>query len=79
MNHRLQLVLIHYYCLYIHTAVVCPALSNPANGVVSVIDLTFNSVATYTCNSGYVISGVQQRTCLETGEWSGQEPTCIRK
>lgn len=58
---------------------MCPALTNPANGVVSFAGTTFRSVATYTCNDGYVISGNEQRTCLETGEWSGQIPTCVSK
>ena len=62
---------------YMHAAVVCSVLTDPTNGFVSFTTTTFNSVATYTCTGNYVISGSRQRTCLETGQWSGEEPTCI--
>ena len=56
---------------------LCLALSNPANGQVSVTGRTSGSTAIYTCNTGYKLTGDQTRTCLSTGTWSGQEPTCI--
>ena len=43
--------------------------------------LTEGSNAVYTCNSGYKLSGKQERrirTCMSNGNWSGQEPTCLR-
>ena len=65
----------HFF--FLNAAVVCSVLTDPTNGFVSFTTTTFNSVATYTCTSNYVISGSRQRTCLETGQWSGEEPTCI--
>ncbi|XP_077497502.1 P-selectin-like [Amblyomma americanum] len=37
---------------------------------------TFLSVARYTCGDNFTLSGVETRTCLETGFWSDVEPTC---
>ena len=53
-------------------------LSSPANGRVAVTGLTSGSTATYTCNTGYQLTGLQTRTCLSNGIWSGQAPTCPR-
>ena len=39
--------------------------------------LTTNSTATYTCESGYQLTGDQTRTCQNSGLWSGQAPRCI--
>ncbi|XP_064386500.1 CUB and sushi domain-containing protein 3-like isoform X1 [Halichondria panicea] len=49
----------------------CGSLGHPSNGT------TFNRVATYTCTSGYMISGATNtRTCQATGSWSPSQPTC---
>ena len=37
---------------------------------------TFGSIANYSCNHGYTISGRNQLTCMDTGEWSGSAPKC---
>ena len=39
-------------------------------------DTEFGSVATYTCNTGYDLTGESKRTCQATGTWSGKEPKC---
>ena len=59
------------------SAVLCDELSSPANGDVIWNGTTSGSTATYTCDSGYQLSGDQTRTCQNTGVWSGEEPTCI--
>ena len=59
------------------TAVDCGTLSDPANGTVSFSTTTYNSVATYSCNTGHTLTGDDMRTCLDSGSWSGSEPTCI--
>ncbi|XP_064386665.1 sushi, von Willebrand factor type A, EGF and pentraxin domain-containing protein 1-like [Halichondria panicea] len=35
-----------------------------------------NTVATYTCDTGYTLNGVSTRTCGSDGVWSGSDPTC---
>lgn len=64
--------------LYNSTAVECPALRDPENGLVDVSGSTVGATATYTCNSGFVLVGVQRRVCQREGAWSGEEPTCER-
>ncbi len=32
--------------------------------------------ATYTCESGYILSGDSSRICQSDSIWSGSEPTC---
>ncbi len=43
-----------------------------ANGRVSVE----GSTATYTCDTGYTLSGSSSRTCRDNGSWSSPEPLC---
>ena len=54
----------------------CGSLGDPANGEVSLSSIMINSLATYSCNTGYTLTGDDMRTCLETGLWSGSEPIC---
>ena len=63
-------------CMHLNSAGVCSELSSPTNGQVTWTGLTSGSTANYTCDSGYQLIGEQTRTCLSTGMWSGQEPTC---
>ncbi len=50
----------------------CPTLPPPLNGGVS----ASGGTATYTCNTGYTLSGLSTRTCQTNGAWSGTAPTC---
>ena len=61
------------------TAVDCGSLDNPMNGAVDVPLTEFPGTATYTCNTGYLLSGGNTRTCLANGMWSGTAPTCTGK
>uniref|UniRef100_A0A8D0HTX0 Inactive serine protease PAMR1 n=1 Tax=Sphenodon punctatus TaxID=8508 RepID=A0A8D0HTX0_SPHPU len=36
------------------------------------------TVISFYCNNSYVLSGSEQRTCQDTGEWSGKQPICIK-
>ncbi len=35
-----------------------------------------NTVATYTCDNGYTLTGGSFRQCQNDGTWSGTTPTC---
>ncbi|KAJ7352852.1 hypothetical protein OS493_033394 [Desmophyllum pertusum] len=60
-------------------ALSCPALSDPANGAVTLSSgLVKGSTATYTCNNGYTASFATTRDCEADGQWSGETPSCIR-
>ena len=72
-------------------AILCPALEPPMNGRISYSseNLTLDTIATYTCDSGYILIGERTRICLAisifekrdtTGSWSGEGPYyCARK
>ena len=62
-----------------HAEIVCEKLNNPDNGVVEFTSTIFGSIATYTCNEGFVLNGNKKRECTVTGKWSGIEPSCYRK
>jgi CUB/sushi domain-containing protein len=57
----------------------CPALSSPTGGSVSAPTLTFGSTATYSCMTGYNLTGSMTRACQADGTWSGAAPTCDPK
>ena len=60
---------------YICTVVDCGVTTLPL-GQVSVTSTTFGSVATYSCATGYDLSGPDTRVCQDDGTWSGIELTC---
>ena len=61
------------------SAGLCDELPDLGNGNITVTGQTEGSDATYTCNDGYQLTGGNSiRTCVDTGMWSGQEPTCLR-
>ena len=66
------------FYIVVFLSVSCSALSIDHGSVTS--DTTVGSVATYTCDSGYVlVGGSQQRTCQDNGTWDGNELSCICK
>ncbi|XP_078687161.1 uncharacterized protein LOC144919463 isoform X16 [Branchiostoma floridae x Branchiostoma belcheri] len=58
------------------TPVECPVLAVPTNGALSTAARTYQTVVTFTCNSGYVLSGFPTTTCQAGGTWSNSVPTC---
>ena len=65
-------------CIYIVTGVTCDRLRDPANGEVTLSGVTVGSIATYTCDYGYELVGLEFRACQNDGEWSGEAPSCRR-
>ena len=57
-------------------AVTCGSLGNIPDGYVEVDGTEFGSIASYACDSGFVLRGKGVRQCLESGAWSGDEPVC---
>ena len=58
--------------------VTCSELVPPNNGSVMYPNTTYGSVATYTCDNGFLLSVENTRRCKADGSWSGSIPTCIR-
>ena len=61
----------------------CPTLDYPSNGL---HNCTWNNtkpmlgeVCKFICSPGYAIEGSDFRTCLETSQWSGIQPICVRE
>ena len=66
--------------------VECPALPPIPNGVISYApdmtpDYNVDTVATHTCNPGYLLLGPglgpDTRQCFAGGTWSGVTPVCV--
>lgn len=66
----------HIITQYFHFS-ECPILNNPPNGIVSIDGgSTVGKNATYKCNYGYKLEGVESRTCQTNKTWAGEEPVC---
>ena len=62
--------------IFFTSVAVCGFLPDPVNGMVTISGPTFGSIATYTCNTGYILIGDTERVCQGNGVWSGSEPVC---
>ena len=57
---------------------MCPELTGFENGDIQLTDENlYDSVATFSCNEGYLLNGGSSRQC-EAGGWSGVTPFCER-
>ncbi|NXK91499.1 PAMR1 protease, partial [Formicarius rufipectus] len=65
----------------------CSDPGGPLNGYRRVIEDTgllngryakIGTVVAFFCNNSYVLSGNEQRTCQDDGQWSGKQPICIK-
>uniref|UniRef100_A0A8C0HCJ7 Inactive serine protease PAMR1 n=1 Tax=Chelonoidis abingdonii TaxID=106734 RepID=A0A8C0HCJ7_CHEAB len=65
----------------------CSDPGGPFNGYRRVVEDTglmtgryakIGTVIAFFCNNSYVLSGNEQRTCQDNGEWSGKQPICIK-
>ena len=54
----------------------CGTLDDPEHGTLSQTNTIYESVITYSCDIGYNLEGDDTRICLESGDWSGGEPSC---
>ncbi len=60
--------------------VVCLSLPHPTNGMISYSDPTLGvgSVASFSCDTGFLISDVTNTvTCKADGQWRSSPPTCM--
>jgi len=68
--------------VYIYV-VSCPVLTNLYNGVVncSLGDdrvPSYEDICNFTCNTGYMLTSSDTRTCQSNGSWSGSDEVCGR-
>ncbi|NWX99098.1 LYAM3 protein, partial [Nothoprocta ornata] len=61
-------------------AAKCPVLSAPEWGELSCShphgNFSFGSMCSFSCQTGFVLTGTPSSECTDTGEWSGEAPTC---
>ena len=67
---------------YVH-AVQCTELTDPINGMItcSLINspsFSYEDTCSFTCNTGYELTGNNTRTCQNDRSWSGSNVTCNR-
>ena len=60
-----------------YAAVPCGQLTDPMNGQVTVSGTTEGSIATYTCDEGFTLSGSTSQTCGSNGTWRPAAPVCL--
>ena len=63
--------------------VSCPSLSDPSDGVIncSLGDdgiPSYEDTCSFTCNTGYELTGSESRTCQSDGSWNGSIAMCNR-
>ncbi|XP_078370477.1 uncharacterized protein LOC144654268 isoform X2 [Oculina patagonica] len=54
----------------------CEAIMAPPHGRMNCSGLVTNETCWFTCEDGYDIQGSENRTCLNSSEWSGQQASC---
>ncbi|KAG8597924.1 hypothetical protein GDO81_002432 [Engystomops pustulosus] len=57
--------------------VTCGWLAPPANGTKNGTNYLVGSLITFSCNTGFVLTGSITRTCQADGYWSGEPTMCI--
>ena len=63
--------------------VSCPSLTDPINGIIncSLGDdgvPSYEDTCSFTCNTGYKLTGSDTGTCQSNGSWSGSDDVCRR-
>ena len=62
---------------------MCSSLANPDNGIINCSlgddGVPYNEdTCSFTCYTGYELTGSDTRTCQSDGSWSGSNATCNR-
>ena len=81
----LYLVILNSDCTFYFVISLVPytLLADPSNGVIS-CSLgddgvpSYEDTCSYTCNTGYELTGSDTRTCQSDGSWSGSDGVCER-
>lgn len=59
--------------------ITCETPDVPPGSYVVGYDYNVHSTIEYHCDPGHVLKGESTLKCLESGEWSGEAPTCLCK
>ena len=69
-------------CLFFIVDIQCDHLSTPANGEIAScssgrVGVGYEGdMCSFTCNTGYELTGSDTRTCQSDGNWNGTKTTC---
>ena len=63
--------------------VLCSSLNGPDNGAINCSlgddeTLFYEDICSFTCNTGYELTGSDTRTCQSDGSWSDSDVVCRR-
>ena len=63
--------------------VPCLSLTDPNNGMITCLlgddgVPSYEDTCSFTCNTGYELTGSDTRTCQSNGSWSGSDVVCRR-
>ena len=66
---------------FIHVDIRCDILSTPSNGGMSCssgrVGVGYEGdTCSFTCNTGYELTGIDTRTCQSNGSWNGTVSIC---
>ena len=72
-----------YRVLLLKYLVPCPSLDKPNNGMMNCFMgadhvFSYEDTCSFTCNTGYELTGSDTRTCQSDGSWNGSDSDCIR-
>ncbi len=76
---RCKTIVIDLIVFFILSVAQCPGLDAPANGNIETTGMDFWDTATYSCSRGFILVGVDTRTCQANGAWSGNPSFCTCK
>ena len=67
---------------FFYVIVQCPELTDPMNGIMSCSMVnsrmfSYEDTCSFTCDTGYELTGSSERTCHSDGNWSGSPVSCI--
>lgn len=54
----------------------CGDPGTPGHGSRQESDFRTKSSVRFACDSGYILHGSEERTCLANGSWTGKQPEC---
>ena len=62
----------------------CPNLTQPNNGMINCLlgddgILSYEDTCSFTCNTGYVLTGSDTRICQSNGSWNGGSDDVCRR
>ena len=63
---------------YLTLALPCETISSLTHGNITCSGYVTDQSCSYQCSSGFNLIGPDQRKCLPSAQWSGDDPACKR-